>query len=306
MKLHPTLLDWARDHHGLVTLDRWCAFGGSRSSYYRLACAGFLLPLGPGVAALAGQPIGPYQRITAAVLGLGPGLVTSYSTGAFVWGADVEGDDPVELIATGRRARTTRPGVVIHRPDDRHRVRHVMRGGIPVTAPCRTLLDLGASRPGAVSGAVEHFVRSGHTTVPAIRAALERARRSGRNGVAPLAAALEELRTVTDSELETVMRRIFREVGIGGWVFHDRVEGFEVDFCFRCERLIVEVDGWAAHAAEPRRWNRGLERDLVLAAAGWVVVHVTWTMVTRRPEPSIARIRATLEARRDLGRRRAG
>ena len=53
-------------------------------------------------------------------------------------------------------------------------------------------------------------------TLPAVRSALERHRRRGRLGVRALGRAVDALAcdgVVTDSELETVMRRIFRAAG---------------------------------------------------------------------------------------------
>jgi very-short-patch-repair endonuclease len=75
------------------------------------------------------------------------------------------------------------------------------------------------------------------------------------------------------------------------------VEGFEVDFCFARQRVIVEVDGWMFHAARRDRWERDLERDSCLQARGWLIAHFSWRMLTRRPVESAARLRRTLELR---------
>jgi very-short-patch-repair endonuclease len=103
---------------------------------------------------------------------------------------------------------------------------------------------------------------------------------------------------VTDSELESVARRIFRRAGLSGWQLHAVVEGYEVDFCFATEGVIVEADGWRYHGDRRDDWERGLERDLELTALGWLVIHLTWRMMTRRPEAAIARLRASLDRRR--------
>ena len=62
-----------------------------------------------------------------------------------------------------------------------------------------------------------------------------------------------------------------------------QIEGYECDFVWRDQRLIVETDGAAAHAGERRR-ARDLERDAELVAAGWRVIRVTYERLAREPE----------------------
>ena len=299
MPLSPTVVHFARDHHGLVTLSAWRAAGHARSSFHDAVRSGVLQPVACGVAALPGTSLGPLHDIAAAVLRFGPDVIVSHVSAAWLWGAPVEPGRRVELITTRRDQRTSDDRVTIHRPDDRRRVRAAKVHDLAVTAPVRTLLDLGATDASSVMPALEALVRSGATTVPAVRHGLRQRRRRGRPGTVALERALEELGgVVTDSDLETAMRRLFRSEGLTGWTFHERIEGFEVDFCFRRERVVVEVDGWAFHGAQRSSWERDLERDSLLAARGWQVVRLTWRMVTRRPDQCAARLREVLRQRR--------
>jgi very-short-patch-repair endonuclease len=61
------------------------------------------------------------------------------------------------------------------------------------------------------------------------------------------------------------------------------IEGYECDFVWPEQRLIVETDGAAAHAGERAR-ARDLERDAELVAAGWRVIRVTYERLMREPE----------------------
>ena len=61
------------------------------------------------------------------------------------------------------------------------------------------------------------------------------------------------------------------------------IEGYECDFVWREQRLIVETDGAAAHSGERRR-VRDLERDAEFAAAGWRVIRITYERLLRQPE----------------------
>ena len=300
MQIPTDALAWSRRHHGLVSLSAWTDAGGSRSSYFRARADGLLVPVAPNVAALVGTEVATAQRIAGGVLAFGPGVVAAHRSAAWLWGAPVSGDSPVELLTTRPQQRTTKDGYVIRRCRDGAAVRSVVRNRIPATTPLRTLVDLGASAPSAVTPTLVHFLRAAHVTLPSVRATLERQRRCGRRGVTALADALHDLAergAVTDSELEDVMRALFRSAALDGWVFHELVAGYEVDFCFRRERMVVEVDGWAFHGAERERWERDRERDLDLTARGWVVVRLTWRMVTRRPAAAVARLRAALDLR---------
>jgi len=64
------------------------------------------------------------------------------------------------------------------------------------------------------------------------------------------------------------------------------VRGHEVDFLWRAERLVVEVDGFAFHASR-RSFESDRRRDAELAAAGWRVVRVTWRQVVDEPHATL-------------------
>ena len=53
------------------------------------------------------------------------------------------------------------------------------------------------------------------------------------------------------------------------------IEGYECDFVWREQRLIVETDGAAAHGTTRAR-KGDLERDAELTAAGWRVIRVSY------------------------------
>lgn len=298
MRFSPALLASARSNHGLVSVGQWTAAGHARSSFYASVRSGTLQQVAPGVAALPGVILGPIHPLAAAVLRFGPHVLLSHVSASWTWGADVScRDRPVELI-TGADQRTTDASVVLHRPDDRGTLRPRFRFGLPVTAPLRTLLDVGATDPDAVVPTLEAMVRNGLLTVPAIRSGLERRRRRGRPGIVALERALRDLGgLVTDSELENRMRALLQRTGIDGWTLHEVVDGYEIDFCFVRQRVIVEVDGWMFHAARRDRWERDLERDAYLQARGWLIVHLSWRMVTRSPGRSADHLRRILRQR---------
>lgn len=303
MQLPQKVLDFADEHHGLVTLDVWKDADGSARTFHRARRHGLLPAVCPLVSVVPGHTIGPIQRIAAGVLLFGPDqVVVSHRSAAWMWGAQVVADTPVHLLALARRHRTDREGYVIHRPRNTSLVRVRKRHGLPVTSPLRTVFDLAAIAPVAeLVRVIESFLVAGHLTIGSVESTLARYRRSGRPGMAAMDRALAEVRMgvgVPDSVLEAKAAAVFRKAGLGGWEFHAHVAGYEVDFAFRSERVVVEVDGWAVHGAQQRRWERGLDRDLVIQSGGWLVVHLGWRMVTREPGRAAARLGETLATRR--------
>lgn len=76
------------------------------------------------------------------------------------------------------------------------------------------------------------------------------------------------------------MSALFRRYGIEGWVFHQVIGPFEVDFAFPAAQLVVEVDGWDPHGSR-QAFEDDRARDAHLVSLGWAVIRVTWRQVTR-------------------------
>jgi hypothetical protein len=247
---------------------------------------------------MAGAPITPEQRIRSAVLA-SANTLASHRSAAYLWGVDIVGDEPVDLISTVRSSGPKLDSVVIHRPFDRADLRPVQRKSIPTTNPMRTLLDLGAVAPESVPGALEQLLIAGTVTVAGVTRTLFQHRKPGRAGVGPLRAAIEELplgAKPPDSVLEPAMAALFERAAIVDWVFHERVGGIELDFGFPKQRVDVEVDGWATHSTRIQ-FERDRERDAELSALGWLVLRFTWKQVTRKPNWVTSRVAATLASR---------
>ena len=73
------------------------------------------------------------------------------------------------------------------------------------------------------------------------------------------------------------------------------VEGYEVDFVWRAQRLIVETDGWAAHGTRTA-FEHDRRRDADLLAAGWRVLRVSYGRIERKPDWVAERIAEALRA----------
>ncbi len=120
-------------------------------------------------------------------------------------------------------------------------------------------------------------------------------RAPGRSGSAKLAALVRrgDGPSLTRSEAERRVLDLVRAARLPVPGTNSRVRGHEVDFHWRSERLILEVDGYAYHRSRAA-FERDRRRDAELGAAGLRVLRVTWRQVVGEPEALVARLAQAL------------
>jgi hypothetical protein len=199
----------------------------------------------------------------AAVLACGDGAALSHLSAAVLWGM-LNGDRKIH-VTTPRDRR--RPGLVVHRARlDDEEVRR--RAGIPVTAPARTLIDLADVAPRrTLERAIDEaeYLRLDCTGL---------APRRGRSGCGLLMSVLAQHRpgsTRTKSYLEELFIALCDRYQLPRPEVNVYVEGYECDFVWREQRLIIETDGGAAHGtrregARPPPRRRPDDRGLASVA----------------------------------------
>jgi very-short-patch-repair endonuclease len=128
----------------------------------------------------------------------------------------------------------------------------------------------------------------------AIEAALGRGRAGSRMQRRALEHHLRQL-AVTRSELEERFLLLCRRSAIPIPEVNVMVGTLLVDALWREQRVVVELDGHAAHAS-PAAIERDRRRDLELRAAGYAVLRYTWRQVTREPERVADDLRLPLRA----------
>ncbi|NIQ52897.1 MAG: DUF559 domain-containing protein [Gammaproteobacteria bacterium] len=193
-----------------------------------------------------------------------------------------------------RGSERRRPGVRVHRvralpPDEVTRI-----DGIPVTNPVRTLLDLaGAVDRRDLERALARADRQGLAGRKKILALL--ARHPRRPGAGALRACLRAdiSPALTRSRAEEEFLDLAGRAQFRAPEANVVIEGHEVDFLWRAERLVVEVDGFAYHGSR-RTFERDRRRDAVLAARGYHVMRVTWRQLGTEPEAVVARLAQAL------------
>lgn len=219
----------------------------------------------------------------------------SHRSAAGLWQLPVPVIDDVEVSIVGRE-RASRAGIRVHlAPDiDPRDVR--LRDRLPLTAPARTLLDLGAV---LTACELERAVAEARTlrlvTPGALRAALQRAPR--RHGAAALRALLrsEHGPQLTRSEAEERLLELVRAARLPEPECNVRLLAYQVDFLWRRQRLVVEVDGYAFHSSRAA-FERDRIRDGDIEDAGHRVRRVTWRQLTEDPQGVKRRLRRALGA----------
>lgn len=131
--------------HGLLLRSQALAVGTDAMIETRLVSGRWVL-VTRGLYRLAGVPVTWKQRALAACLVVGPGAVVSHRSAAVLWGLSGFRPGTVEItVPEGRSVRSSLARV--HRSAD---VSGVIRDGIPVTRPARTVADLAVAAGGAV------------------------------------------------------------------------------------------------------------------------------------------------------------
>ena len=85
------------------------------------------------------------------------------------------------------------------------------------------------------------------------------------------------------------MLEIIRAGGLPEPETNVRLNGYEVDFLWREQRLIVEIDGYVYHSSRSA-FERDRAKDGTMAATGYLVLRFTWLQMEREPYVVVARL----------------
>lgn len=267
----------AARQHGVVSTQQLRGQGLSPSAICDRLAAGRLHRIHRGVYAVGHPSLSNQGRWMGAVLACGPDAVLSHRSAAELWqmlpiGTRGGADDPpivhVTILGEGKH----RGGIRVHRSRTLSPGDSTLRRGIPVTKPARTLEDLRRSFPR-----------------PVFAAALRQAE------YLRLPIGHDLVADHTRSELEARFLALVRLRRFPRPEVNARVDRFVVDFLWRLERLIVEVDGWESHGTRSA-FEDDRARDARLRLLGFDVLRFTWRQL-EDDAPAVAKtIRALLHA----------
>ena len=218
----------------------------------------------------------------AAVLACGDGAALSHFSAAVVWGILQAEGQPIHVTAEKRRRVR---GVVVH--ESRLEGERVRRLGIVVTTPARTIVDLADVVPRR--RILERAIDEAEYLRLDCSGAAPRSGRKGSGLLSSLLAVHEPGSTRTRSDLEEMFLALSDSSGFPRPEVNCGIEGYECDFVWRDQRLIVETDGGAAHGTR-RAKERDPVRDADLQLAGWMVIRVPYVRLLNAPDRVAAQV----------------
>ncbi len=276
----------ATNQHGVISAGQLRAVGLFPSRVADRVTAGRLHPLHRGVYGVGHTNVGNEGRWMAAVLACGDDAVLSHVSAGALWGvlkadrrarpggSEIGGAVPgvaiVDVTVPGTGGRARRSGIRVHRSKTLLPGHCIRCAGIPVTRPARTLEDLRRILPGKQSAS---------------------ALREAEFLQLPLDPHPEPDRT--RSELEARFLTLCRRHGLPQPEVNVRVDGFVVDFLWRAERLVVEVDGWESHRTRSA-FEGDRARDTRLRVRGFEVLRFTWRQLSDDPGEVARAVRTLL------------
>ena len=285
----------ACNQHGVVTYEQLREAGLGVGAINLRVRNQRLHRLHRGVFAVGHPRISREGRWLAAVLALGEGAVLSHVSAAALWGLRHSGSARVHVTVPTDGGRRRRRDIVVHRSLTLSPADVVDDHVIARTSVSRTLLDLaGMLGPGPLERAVERSLALRLFDLRAVEAVLDaNPRRRGAGTLARIVDSVHYEPPLTRSELEALMRDLCDAHGIPRPEVNVLVDGLEVDFLWRAQRVIVETDGREQHET-PIAFHRDRERDERLTVLGYRVVRFTYRRLVEQPTAVAATLRALL------------
>ncbi len=249
----------AARQHGVITLEQCLAAGLTREAVRSRARAGRLYRVHRGVYAVGHDGLTDHGRWRAATLALGPRAVLSHRSAAELWELLPSTGSIPHVSLPYPASPAKRATIRVHRSRTVGRERSTSRDNIPVTMPARTLADLART---------------------ADAADVRRATRAAEKLGLPLDPG--DVSDRTESDLERDFLAICRRFGVPEPEAQVKLGRHRVDFLWREERLVIEVDGYVYHRGR-RAMRDDNDRDLELELLGFRVVRLEDSRIADDP-----------------------
>jgi len=277
---------------GKVTWAQVASLGVDDAIISRWVKQGYLRRVLPRVYAVGHDAPSVEGDLAAALLYAGPGATLSHGTAAWLWGL-IDNRPSVIHVSTPRRCRSLR-GIKVHQRRDCKRAWHE---GLPVTTVAQTLADFAAAASlRMVRVALANAEYRELLDAAEVRALIGR----GRTGSTNLGKALERHEPQlahARSPTEEIFFEICEEHGVPLPEVNARIAGWTVDFFWRDEGVVVEVDPYGNHHT-PAQVDRDRRKDLALRSTGLVVHRYSRAQVEHARDEIAADVTAALTQRR--------
>ena len=285
--------------HAVLHVRQLARLGVSEAAVRRRVCDGLWQRVLPGVVALHPGGLTTEARRHAVCLWLPDGALCG-ATAAGMHGIKARPTTLTYVAVT--RGHPRGPGWVAVRRLRALPTTHRARvDSLPVTSAARTVVDVHDGMPGyadrnaLVTDAVQRRIVRPMAVVYAAVTTPGLKRRS------ELGATLLAILAGAESAAEIAFADFCRWWDLPApaqqYVVRTRLGDVRLDFAFVAERVGVEIDGFDGHAFDRQR-RRDHERDMALAALGWVVVRVEPRRLVVSPEVVHADLAHLLRTRR--------
>ena len=234
-----------------------------------------------GVYAVGHTVLTPNARYLAAVLACGPGAALSHRSAASFWGLLRSVAARVDVTVSHTSGLRSTAAIAVHR--SRRPIATTVSEAITVTTPMQTLADLATALP-------RRQIEKAAENAEALKLLDLRRFDATHPGAKRLLEVVEshDLGRFTRSETEDAFLELCDRHGIPRPRVNSIVEGFEVDFCWPEDRLIVETGG--RHHATRAAFEDDRARDALLTSIGWRVMRFTTRQVRRASGEVAARV----------------
>jgi very-short-patch-repair endonuclease len=238
----------------------------------------------------------PLAAEHAAVLAFGPNAYLSHHSAAAVWGIRPPSAGAIDVTVVGRKPAARR-GIRVHHVAAIHPLDVRVHAGIPITSPARALVDIACDLTDRdFERAFDEAIVKRLMTLAAVRAMLlVNGRRRGADRIRAFMSA-ERTTTMTRSEAEEMFLALVRKAELPAPEVNARIGRYEVDFCWRGEGVVVEIDGYAFHSSRAAL-ERDHRRDAELQQMGFIVIRISWRELRHEPLRVVAWVAGALARR---------
>jgi very-short-patch-repair endonuclease len=277
----------------IVAHDQLLAIGCSRRTIAHWVGRHRLHVVFQGVYSVVSGELPPLAREQAALLACRERAFLSHRTAAAVWGLQRTFPVEVEVSVVGRRC-DSRAGLHVHNIKKIERGEARREQGLWVSSPARAVLEISATASvKELTRAIDAGLAGRLFTPRELDEVLARNRPC--RGAARLAAILGDptATAVSRSKRERALLRLIRDAGLPIPETNVPFGRFELDFYWRREGLVVEVDGETYHRG-PGAVRNDREKDLAVKAANLEMRRFTADHVLKRPWMVLATIAGEL------------
>lgn len=294
----------AAANHSVITMADVKAADGTRKNADARLNAGRWIEEYECVFRLAGAPWTYEGRVLAALKAAGDDARASHLCAARLLGIGFRTALPEISIPRTRNFRSK--SMRVHTSTDLDRCGTVLRDGIAITDPARTLLDTARYvRPVAFRKAVEDARRLDLVDWRALSVCLATHARQGRHGITQLREAIANGARndgITDTDSELVALAVIRQNGLPEPTLQHQVRAAdgrlvaEMDFAYLPSKTDIEIDG-DAHLDPVQRAKDDARDHELRVKFGWTVRRVWWEIPVYKPREFVRIVRETLGLR---------